>query len=51
VETPVYDGSKLLTGNVIHGPAIIEEPTTTVVIPEGYVTRVDDYKNYVLHRQ
>ncbi len=50
VETPVYDGSKLLTGNEIHGPAIIEEPTTTVVIPEGFVARVDDYKNYVLNR-
>jgi hypothetical protein len=22
-----------------------------VVIPEGFVTRVDDYKNYVLNRQ
>ena len=34
VDTPVYDGEKVLAGNVIHGPAIIEETTTTVVIPE-----------------
>lgn len=51
VETPVYDGTRLLSGNVIKGPAIIEESTTTVVIPESFTARVDDYKNYVLRRQ
>jgi N-methylhydantoinase A/oxoprolinase/acetone carboxylase beta subunit len=35
---------------VIPGPAIIEETTTTVVIPEAYVCLVDKYKNYVLTR-
>lgn len=51
VDAPVYDGTKLLSGNVIQGPAIIEEPATTVVIPERYGARVDDYKNYLVHRQ
>jgi N-methylhydantoinase A len=51
VEVPVYDGTRLLGGNVIRGPAIVEEPATTVVIPERYSARVDDYKNYLLHRQ
>ena len=50
VDTPVYDGEKVLAGNVINGPAIIEETTTTVVIPEAYVCSVDKYKNYVLTR-
>lgn len=50
-ETPVYDGEKLLAGNVIAGPAIIEEPTTTVVIPASFRCTVDGYKNYVLRTQ
>jgi N-methylhydantoinase A len=50
VDTPVYDGDKLQAKNVIDGPAIIEEATTTVVIPEGYSCRVDEFKNYVLSR-
>jgi N-methylhydantoinase A len=50
VDTPVYDGEKMLAGNVINGPAIIEETTTTVVIPEAYACSVDKYKNYVLTR-
>jgi N-methylhydantoinase A len=51
VDTPVYDGEKMLARNVISGPAIIEETTTTVVIPEAYVCSVDKYKNYVLTRR
>ncbi len=33
VETPCYDGRKLRHGNIISGPAIIEETNTTVVVP------------------
>jgi N-methylhydantoinase A len=50
VDTAIYDGEKVLAGNVISGPAIIEETTTTVVIPEAYVCSVDKYKNYILTR-
>jgi N-methylhydantoinase A len=50
VDTPIYDGEKVLAGNVISGPAIIEETTTTVVIPEAYACSVDKYKNYILTR-
>jgi N-methylhydantoinase A len=50
VDTPIYDGEKMMAGNVISGPAIIEETTTTVVIPEAYVCSVDKYKNYILTR-
>jgi N-methylhydantoinase A len=50
VDTPIYDGEKVLAGNVISGPAIIEETTTTVVIPEAYVCSVDKHKNYILTR-
>ncbi|MDE3077238.1 MAG: hypothetical protein KGJ86_17610, partial [Chloroflexota bacterium] len=48
--TPVYEGEKLLNGNVIEGPAIIEERTTTVVIPDGFRCEVDPSRNYVLRQ-
>ena len=50
VDTPVYDGEKIGAGNVISGPAIIEETTTTVVIPAAFACSVDKYKNYILTR-
>ncbi|HXG52781.1 MAG TPA: hydantoinase/oxoprolinase family protein [candidate division Zixibacteria bacterium] len=49
-ETPVYDGSRLAAGHRIGGPAIIEEPATTVVVPPQYACAVDRTKNYVLSR-
>ena len=50
-ETPVFDGTKLAAGHKITGPAIIEEPATTVVIPVSYVCAVDSVKNYILTRR
>ncbi|MFQ5875315.1 MAG: hydantoinase/oxoprolinase family protein, partial [Dehalococcoidia bacterium] len=49
-DTPVYDGAKLAPGNIIRGPAIVEEETTTVLIPEGFKCSVDKYKDYLLGR-
>ncbi len=46
IEMPVYDGDKLSFGNVIDGPAIVEEKMTTIVIPRGVVFEVDKYGNY-----
>jgi N-methylhydantoinase A len=51
VETSVYDGPSLLAGNVVKGPAIIEEPTTTVLIPPHFKCSVDGYGNYVLEKE
>jgi len=51
VTTPVYDSEKLKAGNVIVGPAIIEVPTTTAVIPHNYQCKVDEYNNYILTRR
>ncbi|MGH3223172.1 MAG: hydantoinase/oxoprolinase family protein, partial [Streptosporangiaceae bacterium] len=48
VDTPVYDGSRLLSGNQVEGPALIEEVTTSVVIPDGFVCEVDAWRNYQL---
>ena len=50
VEVPVYDGELLRAGNRFRGPALIEETTTTVVVPPRYEVTVDPWKNYVLRR-
>ncbi|MDP2605236.1 MAG: hydantoinase/oxoprolinase family protein [Deltaproteobacteria bacterium] len=51
VDTPVYDGARLLAGARFSGPAIIEETTTTVVIPARFDCAVDQWKNYLLTRE
>jgi N-methylhydantoinase A len=50
VDTPVYDGALLRAGDAFDGPAIIEETTTTVVVPARYRCEIDAYKNFVLTR-
>jgi len=42
-ETPVYDQDKVLAGNEVAGPAILESEYTTVVIPPNVRYRVDAY--------
>jgi len=46
VETPCYDGDKLHYGNVIDGPARVEEKAMTVVIPTNSKITIDRYRNY-----
>jgi N-methylhydantoinase A len=50
VETPIYKGLDLPRGARIRGPAIIEEPTTTIVIYPGTSARVSDADNFILQR-
>ncbi len=47
-DTPVYDGEKLAAGNEFDGPAIIEEATTTIVVPSSYRCTVDNIRGYQL---
>jgi N-methylhydantoinase A len=51
IETPVYDSEKLKAGNMILGPAIIEVPTTTAVIPRNFQCTVDEFNNYMITRK
>jgi N-methylhydantoinase A len=51
IETPCYDGARLLAGNSIPGPAIIEEQATTIVVPERFVCTVDTSGSYLLTRR
>ena len=50
LETPAYDGILLRPGHVLFGPAIIEERSTTIVVPGGFRCSVDARRNYVLER-
>lgn len=46
--TEIYDGEKLLHGNMVTGAAIIELPTTSIVLPPKAILNVDPYGNYVI---
>jgi N-methylhydantoinase A len=46
VSTPVYDGPRLVPGQTILGPAIVEEPFTTIVIYPSQRATVDQWGNY-----
>jgi len=46
--TPVYDGERLVNGNKISGPAIVETADTTVVVQPGTKLRVDELGNFEL---
>jgi N-methylhydantoinase A len=48
VETAVYDGSLVQPGHLISGPAIIEEPDTTIVVYPGQEAMADHYRTYVI---
>jgi N-methylhydantoinase A len=43
VDTPVFDGAALGAGATIAGPAIIEQPGTTVVLLDGQKASLDDF--------
>lgn len=47
IDTPIYDGDELIHGNVLEGPAIVEEKATSVVIPPKFEFQVDKHGNYV----
>ncbi|MGR8918950.1 MAG: hydantoinase/oxoprolinase family protein [Gammaproteobacteria bacterium] len=48
VETPIYLGEALTAGAVIDGPAIIEEPTSTLVVHPGARAEVSSGGRYLL---
>jgi len=50
VEAPLYDGQVLEIGNLVTGPALIDEPTMTIVVPREWVAILDEPGCYVLSR-
>ncbi|PZQ50826.1 MAG: 5-oxoprolinase [Rhodovulum sulfidophilum] len=49
VETPIFKPKDLGPGVRVEGPAIIEEPTTTLVVFPGMAAEVSGAGNYLLH--
>jgi len=47
-ETPIFDGATLGAGNVITGPAIILEATTTLVVDPGATVLVASTSDYII---
>ncbi|MGZ5829908.1 MAG: hydantoinase/oxoprolinase family protein [Xanthobacteraceae bacterium] len=48
VGVDVYDGAALSAGTRISGPAILEEPTTTILVPHAFTCEVDKFGNFLL---
>lgn len=46
--TSIYDGYKLLPGNAVDGPCVIETTTTSIVIHPGQRVSVDALRNFVI---
>ena len=48
VATTRIDGARLEPGTAVPGPAVVREPTTTLVVPPGVTARVTGSGDYVL---
>ena len=46
VTVPVYQGSALRAGHQIRGPAIVEEPFTSVILHPGHRAEIDPWGSY-----
>ena len=51
VETPAYDWDRMESGHRLTGPALVDDRTTTVLVPPGFSCEVDAYRNLVLKAQ
>jgi N-methylhydantoinase A len=47
-QTPVLRGERLVAGNVVPGPAIVQVPDTTIVVHPFQTARVDPYGNVLI---
>jgi N-methylhydantoinase A/oxoprolinase/acetone carboxylase beta subunit len=45
IPTPTFDRTKLPVGERFHGPMIVEQPDTTVVIHPGYSAYLEESGN------
>jgi N-methylhydantoinase A len=48
VDTAIYDGGQLRVGHDFPGPAIVEQPGTSVAIPPGAAAQVDELFNLII---
>jgi N-methylhydantoinase A len=50
-EVPVYDGTGFLAGMRVDGPAIVDEHDTTILVPQGWSARRDEWRSCVLEHR
>jgi N-methylhydantoinase A/oxoprolinase/acetone carboxylase beta subunit len=50
IVTGVYEGQRLGAHASLKGPAIVEEPTTTIVVPPGWQLAVNRFGDYEMKR-
>jgi N-methylhydantoinase A len=48
--TPVYDRSQLSIGPTLSGPAVIEEPGASTIVPRGWTASVEPFGSLILER-
>ena len=48
VATPIYERDRLLPGNLVVGPAVVEAKDTTYVIPSGRSLCIDEFSNGII---
>lgn len=51
LETPIYDRTLLKSNNKIHGPAIITQKDSTILVLPGSVAKVDEYMNLLIREE
>lgn len=51
LEFGLYDRARLRAGDVVHGPAFIEEATTTTVVRDKQICVVDRFGNLAISRK
>jgi N-methylhydantoinase A len=51
VDAPVYDRERLAVGQAVAGPAVVEEWTSTIVVPPGWSAAADRLGNVLLTRE
>ena len=49
LDCAIYQRDQLGPGRTLAGPAIVEEDTSTTLLPPGFNARVDDYGNIILN--
>jgi len=47
-DTNIYEREKLECGNIIKGPAVIEETISSTVLPPESIARIDEYFNIII---
>ncbi|MGD8546047.1 MAG: hydantoinase/oxoprolinase family protein [Candidatus Bathyarchaeota archaeon] len=50
VKTPVYEREKLKAGNIIQGPAVLEQYDATTIVYPDWIGSVDEFGNIIMSR-